>query len=109
MACAILLCVWVCGCFFNHELSILFQKNVAIKKLNISWNGFAVEGAKGIGKALEENRTLKELDISNNRLEAKGVGELLKGLRENDTLNFLKVCMSICLFFPLYSCHKFRN
>lgn len=75
-----------------HLVPVLdFQKNVAMKKLNISWNGFAVQGAKGLGRALVENRTLLQLDVSNNRLEAKAVGELLKGLKQNDSLDSLKV------------------
>ena len=34
-----------------------------IKKLNLSWNGFGVEGCKELGKALMENTTLEELHI----------------------------------------------
>lgn len=75
----------------------IFQKNVGLKVLNLSWNGFAKEGAICLGRALEENRTLKTLDISNNRIGIDGIGGFLKGLQQNDGLSTLKVTIkSLC-------------
>ena len=59
--------------------------------LNLSWNGFAKEGAMCLGRALEENRTLLTLDISNNRIGMDGIGGFLKGLQQNDGLTELRV------------------
>ena len=41
-----------------------FQSNVFMKKLNLSWNGFGLEGATALQDALKGNSVLKELDIS---------------------------------------------
>lgn len=71
---------------------LLFQKNVVLKVLNLSWNGFGKEGAAGLGRALEENRTLLSLDVSNNRFGTDAVGYLIKGIQNNDGLKTLKVC-----------------
>ena len=38
--------------------------NAGLKKFDISWNGFAQEGAKAFLKALKENEVLEELDLS---------------------------------------------
>jgi len=32
--------------------------------LNVSWNGFGLEGAKELGKGLVENAVLEELDLT---------------------------------------------
>jgi len=35
-----------------------------IKRLNISWNGFGVDGCRELGRALGENSTLEEIDLT---------------------------------------------
>lgn len=35
-----------------------------IKKINLSWNGFGLDGMKELGKALAENTTLEEIDVT---------------------------------------------
>jgi len=40
------------------------QNNVYMKKINLSWNGFGLEGAIGLQDALKGNSVLEELDIS---------------------------------------------
>jgi hypothetical protein len=35
-----------------------------MKKLDISWNGIAQDGAKALWKTLKENEVLEELDLS---------------------------------------------
>ena len=42
----------------------LFQSNVYMKKLNLSWNGFGLEGATALQDTLKGNSVLEELDIS---------------------------------------------
>lgn len=42
----------------------IFQNNVFMKKIDLSWNGFGVEGALGLQDALKGNSVLEELDIS---------------------------------------------
>lgn len=54
-------------------------------------NGFGLEGAEAIGKALKNNRTLFELDISHNRVPLEGAIAIAHGLQTNDILKKLKV------------------
>ena len=35
-----------------------------IKRVDLSWNGFGLDGARELGKALMENTTLQELDLT---------------------------------------------
>ena len=35
-----------------------------MSRINLSWNGFAVDGAKALGDALKLNAALEELDVS---------------------------------------------
>jgi hypothetical protein len=88
--------------------------NAGLRKLDISWNGFAQDGAKAFFKALKENEVLEELDISygslyiiylvvprkelirnpnkrNNRIATEGAVFIAKGLVANQTLRRLKV------------------
>lgn len=68
--------------------------NTCLKKLNVSWNGFYLEGCKAISKALEINKTLQELDLSANRIDKECLDKLLTGLKKNKTLVVLKVSKS---------------
>jgi len=58
--------------------------------LDLSWNGFADDGAAAVGDSLRENNTLLELDLSNNRISTKGALRLSEGLKVNDTLKILR-------------------
>ena len=60
--------------------------------MDLSWNGFAMEGCRSMGEALKNNITLRELDISNSRVNFACLAELLKGLKENKSLEILRVC-----------------
>lgn len=75
----------------NLLVAYLLQQNIMIKKLNISWNGFGVEGARELGKAIMENTTLEELDISNNRITTEGAVLFGKGLVSSESLVTLRV------------------
>lgn len=44
--------------------TIELQQNGLLQVLNLSWNGFSLEGAKALGEALKVNSTLEQLDIS---------------------------------------------
>ena len=46
------------------RMSCIPQTNVFMKKLDLSWNGFSLEGAMALGDALKGNSVLEELDIS---------------------------------------------
>ena len=37
---------------------------MALKSLDLSWNGFAVDGCKALGDALKANNILEELDLT---------------------------------------------
>lgn len=47
--------------------------NITIKKLDLSWNGFADEGAAAMAEALKSNNTLTWLDLSHNRITGEGI------------------------------------
>lgn len=61
----------------------------------MSWNGFADNGAVGIGLALKTNVSLTVLDLSANRIGPIGIGGLARGLEENTTLRELLVSCSV--------------
>lgn len=35
-----------------------------MKRINLSWNGFALEGALALGEALKANSVLEELNVT---------------------------------------------
>lgn len=67
------------------------KKNVGLKRLNISFNGFGREGSQGLALVLKKNRTLRELDLSYNRMVDEDIRVIAKGLTENDTLKTLVI------------------
>lgn len=77
------------------------KKNVGLKRLNISFNGFGREGSQGLALVLKKNRTLRELDLSYNRMVDEDIRVIAKGLTENDTLKTLVVITSLH-FHSLY-------
>lgn len=76
--------------------SLIFQKNIGLRKLDISWNGYGKDECFILSHALQENTTLKELDISNNRLNKEAIKHLLDGIQNGDGLETLRVR---CVFF----------
>ena len=70
---------------------IIFQSNMGIKYLDLSWNGFTNAGAKVLGEALKRNSTLIELDLSSNRINLEGAVYIARGLKVNETLQYLSV------------------
>lgn len=67
------------------------EGNVALKILNLSWNGIGNEGALALGEALKVNNVLVHLDISNNQINNEGAKKLCRGLEVNGKLKILKV------------------
>ena len=75
------LCVCVCVCVFRNRnntchiphkrcvfthwyLSLsVYQANIFLRSLDLSYNGLGREGAVSLGEALKDNNTLEELDI----------------------------------------------
>ena len=78
--------------FGLNEFNFFVQKNVGLKRLDISFNGFGREGCKGLSLALKKNRTLQELDLSYNRMVDEDIEVLAQGLMENEALKTLAVC-----------------
>ena len=68
-----------------------FQSNTDLQSLNLSWNGFGMEGCHEMGKVLKVNKSLTELDLSSNRVCFDAFRLLLQGLLQNTTLTVLKV------------------
>ena len=67
------------------------QDNSSLRILNLSWNGFYLEGCRALVRTLQFNSTLEVLDLSNNRINRECLGHLVKGLAKNTTLHTLIV------------------
>ena len=74
----------------NSE-SLILQENFGLKEVDISMNGFGLEGAKALGEAIKNNRTLLKLDAMFCRLPVHGSYSLSDGLQTNDILQQLNV------------------
>jgi hypothetical protein len=81
-----------------------------LTSLDLSWNGFGMEGCHEMGKSLLRNRTLTYLDLSANRVSFDAFRQLLRGVTHNKILKVLKVCAGYILFLGLrvlpYLCHS---
>ena len=53
-----------------------------MKSINLSWNGFGLEGAIALGEALKVNNVLEEIDVSSNRINTEGAVCLAKGRKK---------------------------
>ena len=82
-------------------MCLSFQSNTELQSLNLSWNGFGMEGCHEMGKTLKTNKSLTELDLSSNRVCFDAFRLLLQGLVNNTTLQILKVflCFTCSFFF----------
>jgi len=79
------------------KLCDYLQKNTCLKKLNIAWNGFYLDGCTALARALEVNKTLTELDLTCNRVSKECLEKLMGGLKKNSTLEILRVCSEALL------------
>jgi len=71
------------------------RANCSLQTLDLSWNGFADEGAAAVGESLKENNTLIDLDLSNNRISTEGALALSKGIQINNTLKILRFVLAL--------------
>ena len=53
--------------------------NIFLKKVDISWNGLGLEGAKSLKEMLVNNNVLEEINISNNRINTEAAVEIGRG------------------------------
>lgn len=70
---------------------MFLQRNKALQRLNLSWNGFGFEGCVALAEMLESNNILTELDLTNNRIHPPALIALIRGLAQNKTLRSLNV------------------
>lgn len=75
----------------KQNLAFILQENVALKKVDLSFNGLGTEGSVCMGQALATNRTLLELDMSKNRITNVDMQLFTKYMGQNDTLQVLRV------------------
>jgi len=68
--------------------------NSCLRKLNLAWNGFYLEGCKALAKSLENNTSLQEIDLSSNRINKECLDKLFAGIKKNKTLQ--KLAVSYC-------------
>lgn len=91
---------------FESLFTSYWQDNSTLRILNLSWNGFYLEGCRALVRTLQLNTTLEVLDLSNNRINRECLGHLVKGLAKNTTLHslivsFLRWLESIVAFYPI--------
>ncbi|WAQ99763.1 LR74A-like protein, partial [Mya arenaria] len=65
--------------------------NSTLETLNLSWNGFGLEGCHELGKALKVNRSITDLDLSANRVNFDCFKLILRGLKRNNSVITLKI------------------
>lgn len=73
----------------------ILQRNISIISLNVSWNGFYLDGCRALMSALRSNKILEKLDLTCNRIDFECVQQLIKGINGNTTVTSLNVsrCM----------------
>ena len=77
---------------FEHLDSIwFFQENIRLLKVDLSWNGFGVDGAKALGATLAENGVLERLNLAGNRMSDVAIMHIATGLGRNEGLLELNV------------------
>lgn len=76
-------------------MNYFLQKNIGLRRLDLSWNGYGKDECYILGKAIKENTTLKELDISNNRINTEAVGCIMEGIQVNDGIEILRVSLML--------------
>ena len=74
------------------RLICLFQNNITLRKLDLSWNGFGCLGAVEIANALK-SCALTSLDLSCNRIGKEGFAALTKAMNGEEELKILRVCL----------------
>lgn len=62
-----------------------------MRVLDVSFNGFAAEGAAVMANVLKKNRTLQEIDMRHNRLNDADIINIATKMDCNDSLKVLKV------------------
>ena len=67
------------------------KENTGLRGLDLSWNGFANDGARAVSQALIANNSLHDLDLSCNRINLEGALCIGEALGKNHTLKVLKV------------------
>jgi hypothetical protein len=78
-------------CMQPTDIYSTFQTNSTLTCLDISWNGFHLDGCKAVRSMLAKNQSLQQLNLSCNRLDKECLNELIKGLCKNSTLQKLEV------------------
>uniref|UniRef100_A0A672IG31 Leucine rich repeat containing 74B n=1 Tax=Salarias fasciatus TaxID=181472 RepID=A0A672IG31_SALFA len=79
----------LCNLAWGH----LYGGNVFLRKLDLSFNGLAREGALALGQTLRDNNVLEELNVryDNNRIPPEGAIRLAMGLKANKTIKSLNI------------------
>lgn len=64
----------------------LLQLNEGLKYLDVSMNGFGLEGARAMEDALKTNRILRELHCTHCRIPVEGAPHIAAGIQVNEAL-----------------------
>lgn len=64
----------------------LLQLNEGLKYLDVSMNGFGLEGARAMEDALKTNRILRELHCTHCRIPVEGAPYIAAGIQVNEAL-----------------------
>ena len=72
-------------------MTLFFQENIRLLKVDLSWNGFGVDGAQALGGTLAENPVLERLNLAGNRMSDVAVMHIANGISRNEGLLELNV------------------
>lgn len=70
---------------------IQIKENIRLKKCNVSFNGFDLDGGKMLADVIKNNTALEHFDMSNTRLNAECAASIANALGNNETLKSLNV------------------
>lgn len=62
-----------------------------LKKFDVSYNGFDMEGGKVLAEVVRHNSTIEKLNISSTRLNAECAASIANAIEHNDSLKILNV------------------
>ena len=80
-----------CGLFYDFVSFCFLKANNSIQELNLSYNGFGLEGIIGISECIKYKTNFKSIDLSCTRLTYECAIHLANALKVNTTLNYLDV------------------
>lgn len=73
-----------------------------IKKFDVSFNGFDMNGGKILAEVIRNNSTIEKLNISSTRLNAECAASIANAIEQNDSIKFLNVDLYTFFLIKLF-------